>query len=99
MTRPRLTVHPGGGGIPGQLRPNSAIRNLRPLHPEPETRVVFLNALEVSLCINTLRKSPSQAVRDLAEDISLQWSRPGHPSMQPADACDPHGIPRPGGAS
>jgi hypothetical protein len=70
----------------------SHVTNLRPSNPTPTTRLVFLTDLEASLTIAALRASTSQAVRDVADNIAAQWSRPQHPSMQ--DDAPAHGYPR-----
>ena len=68
----------------------SHVLNVRPQHPTT-TRLVFLTDLEASVAVAALRASTSQAVRDVADVIDAQWR-----GDNPADVCDPHGIPRPG---
>ena len=92
---PHLRSLPGGRRPDAVVPGRSHVTNLRPQHPTT-TRVVFLTDLEASVAVAYLRQATSQAVRDVADVIDDQWKRPAHPSMQPADECDPHGIPRPG---
>lgn len=100
MTTLRL-AH-SGSGIPGALSPSrrrsriaepTSHVTVRTRRDPLEVRPVFLTAFETELLCQVLAAQEAQACRDLAGDISAQWSRPVHPSME-RDATPPHGIPR-----
>ena len=98
-----FTLLPGGGGRPGQVRhrrePISHVAVRQPVHADDATEqvVVAMSLLELSLVVSVLRATKAGACMTLAAELPAR--RLGHPSMQAADDCNPHGMPRPDGVA
>jgi len=110
-----LTLHPGGGGRPGQVRhrrePISHVGQLRPLTPDEQAEAVG----HPSVYDRELQTPDDPtALGRAVEVLVLSYLTPGRTSLAEhvsaarvladhfgiaVDDCSPHGMPRPGGVA